>query len=66
MKPLHEKLGFFGKGPLLDRVRSLRARRKNVYDRLKKISEQRDVQKMNLSDIKKYVETRRRGHKTDG
>ena len=26
------------------------------------LSEQRDVQKMNLSDIKKYVETRRRGH----
>ena len=26
------------------------------------LSEQRDVQKMNLSDIKKYVSTRRRGH----
>ena len=26
------------------------------------LSEQRDVQKMNLSDIKKYVGTRRRGH----
>jgi len=39
MKSLQEKLGFLGKGPLLDRVRSLRARRKNVYDRLKKIDE---------------------------
>ena len=39
MKSLQEKLGFLGKGPLLDRVRSLRARRKNVYDRLRKIDE---------------------------
>ena len=26
------------------------------------LSEQRDVQRMNLDDIRRYVETRRRGH----